>query len=124
MGCGKPLSEYEKGQINAYKDQGLSINEIAKKLSRSRCVIQNFVKNSEEYGILKSPGRPKFFSKRGERELIRIALKSKLNAKEISEKLAHSPSYETVKRVLKKSGFFKYSSMKSYPKLKKIRKTD
>ena len=107
MGRRKPLSDYEKGQISAYKNNGLSINELIKKLRKSRCVIQNFVKNSKEYGILKSPGCPKFFFKIGERELLRIALKSKLNTKEISEKLAHSPFYETVRRVLKWSRFFK-----------------
>ena len=31
IGSGKTLSNYEKGQINAYKNQGLSINQILNK---------------------------------------------------------------------------------------------
>ena len=55
----KPLSAYQQGQIVAFHEQGFSMCEMAKKLGRSLCVAQNFLKNREKYGKLKSTGRPK-----------------------------------------------------------------
>ena len=58
MGRGKALTAYEKGQIDAYHASERSNREIAKLLSRSLNVINNYVKNPNSYGTAKSPGRP------------------------------------------------------------------
>ncbi|KAJ4437744.1 hypothetical protein ANN_17890 [Periplaneta americana] len=47
---GKPLSDEEKTSINAYKELKLSNRQIVKKLGRSSCVIDNFVKLGTQYG--------------------------------------------------------------------------
>lgn len=50
MGRGKALTDAEKGQIKAYKEAGLSIAKISKKIERSRHVISTFLGNESKYG--------------------------------------------------------------------------
>jgi transposase len=122
MGRGKILNEYEKGQINAFKALGLSGREIAKKINRSRSIVQHYINDEQNYGTKKSPGRPCFFSKRAERNLIRLVHKGKFNASEIASKITPSPSTKTIRRVLNRSGLLQYSKIKAVPKLKKHHK--
>jgi hypothetical protein len=44
MGRKQALSGVEKGQILAYKQEGLSSREIARKIDRSPFVVNNFLK--------------------------------------------------------------------------------
>ena len=44
------LSENEKGQIIAYYETGMLNRAIARKISRSPRVVNNFLKNSDAYG--------------------------------------------------------------------------
>ncbi|CAI5438408.1 unnamed protein product [Caenorhabditis angaria] len=57
MPRGKPLSDFEKGQITAKKDQRLSNRQIARDLGRSPRVINNYVNDPRNYGTGKCPGR-------------------------------------------------------------------
>ena len=50
MPRGKPLSEIEKGQIMAYHETGMTNRSIAARISRSHDLINNFLKNPENYG--------------------------------------------------------------------------
>ena len=40
----KQLSEFEKGQIDILKRQGLNLCQISGIIGRSRCVCQNYIK--------------------------------------------------------------------------------
>ena len=77
---GKTLNEFEKGQITAFRELGLSGRQISKKLGRPRSVVQHFMNGETNYGSQKSPGRLKFLSKRDERQVIRVASQRKLTA--------------------------------------------
>jgi len=57
MPAGRLLSEGEKGRIKAYNDAGFNVSEISRKIGRTRCVITNFLRNPEEYGVKRSSGR-------------------------------------------------------------------
>lgn len=59
MARGKPLSEYEKGRMDTYKAEKLSIREISRRLKISLAIVQNYINNPAEYGKKKSNGRPK-----------------------------------------------------------------
>ena len=59
MGRGKTLSEYEKGKIDAYSEEGRSCRAVAKLLKRSKSVVNNYMRLQKNYGIKKSPGRKK-----------------------------------------------------------------
>ncbi|PSN33349.1 hypothetical protein C0J52_27931 [Blattella germanica] len=71
MGRKPPLSDVEKGKVLAYKDQGFSSREIARRIERSPWVVNNFLKHGHDYGKKKSPGRPRKLSSRQERTIIR-----------------------------------------------------
>jgi len=57
MGRAQQLTDVEKGQIIAYKNSGININQISSKIGRSRCAVANFLKNPGNYDTNKSPGR-------------------------------------------------------------------
>ena len=63
------LSEFEKGQIIAYKKCGKSEREIARKINRSKAVFYIFLKNSKEYGIKKRTGKPPTLTMRQKRAI-------------------------------------------------------
>ena len=50
MGRKPALSDVEKGQILAYKDDGLSWREISRRINRSPLVVNNVLKLGLEYG--------------------------------------------------------------------------
>ena len=49
MGKAKPLSEFEKSQINAFKRENLSNRKIATLIKRSPSVVDRYVKDPENY---------------------------------------------------------------------------
>ena len=53
---GIKLSEFEKGQTTAYHEANKSNREIARLMGRSLDLVNRFVKNPEEYGIIKRTG--------------------------------------------------------------------
>ena len=83
MGRGSLLSDFEKGQILAKKEQGLSNRRIARDLGRSHTVVDNFIKNPEEYGTRRSAGRPSLLSDRDKRRTLREASNSTKSSMEI-----------------------------------------
>uniref|UniRef100_A0A0K8U827 Transposase IS30-like HTH domain-containing protein n=1 Tax=Bactrocera latifrons TaxID=174628 RepID=A0A0K8U827_BACLA len=50
MPRGKPLTLEERGKIEAYHEEGRSNRDIARRLNRSGCVIDNFIKMGYLYG--------------------------------------------------------------------------
>ena len=62
MGRGNSLTDHEKGMIDAFKKDGHSQREIAKKINRSRCAVNNYIKNKKT--PKKIPGRPEKLSPR------------------------------------------------------------
>ena len=63
----KKLNESEKKQILELKQQRLSVAKISKVIIKSRRVIQNLLKNVEDYGKKKSTGRPSSLPDRDKR---------------------------------------------------------
>ena len=61
----------EKGQILAYKKEGLSSREIIRRIDRSPFDVNNFLNLGNIYGTKKSSGRPRNFTPRQERKVIR-----------------------------------------------------
>ena len=79
MGKNKWLTEYEKGKVDDLVKTKCSIREIARQINRYHNVVMNYVKNKEVYGKKKSSGRPKLYSARAIRQLIR-----EVNNKQVS----------------------------------------
>lgn len=117
MGRGKRLTDFEKGQISALKNEGLSNREIARRIKRSANVVDNFIKNKENYGIKKSPGRPRALSVRQERAILRVASNSMLSASAIAKEAGVQTNVRNVQRLLKASGTISRRKLKRKPPL-------
>ncbi|XGW19025.1 hypothetical protein V3C99_003105, partial [Haemonchus contortus] len=115
MGRGSLLSDFEKGQILAKKEQGLSNRRIARDLGRSHTVVDNFIKNPEEYGTRRSAGRPSLLSDRDKRRILREASNSTKSCMEIRSSLNLNASKDTVWRVIRKSQFIVKRKMRKAP---------
>ena len=83
MPRGQHLSEYERGQIIAYRDQGMNATDIGKKIGRDRTTISKFLKDPEDYGQRKRPGRPQTLDKRAVRRILRAASTGQQSANQI-----------------------------------------
>ena len=97
MGRWKKWNESERKQILELQQQRLSIAKISKLIRRSRKVIQNFLKNVEDYGKKKSTGRLLSLS---DRAILRVASNSQLTTKQIMEKSSVSATVSSIRRVL------------------------
>jgi len=113
MGKSKSLDPTFRAQVVALKEiSGLSLNEIAKKLNKSRHAVQNaYKKHLESNTLVDKPrsGRPRESTKRQDRMLKRLVLK---NRRSSSKNLATqwynaagpSKSPKTVRRRLNEQG--------------------
>lgn len=50
MARGAFLTEMEKDKITAFREEGLSFRQIARKIKRYDKVVRNFIKNPSDYG--------------------------------------------------------------------------
>ena len=74
------LSEFEKGKIIAWNDEGVSCRQIAKRLNRDSRCIQRFVKRFRDTGEFTrrhGSGRKRKTTARDDRYIIRQALKKR-----------------------------------------------
>ena len=117
MSSGKWLSDVEKGKIAAFKEEGLSNREIARRISWSHTVVDNFIRKGQQYGTKKSPGAPSVISKRDRSHILRLASNSSLSARAIKEQTGVSASVWTVRRVLNGSRLLQRKKMKKQPPL-------
>ena len=117
MGKGKQLTSEEIGKIMAYRDQGLSMEQISIKIGRSKCAIFNLLKDPENYGKKKSTGRRRSLSPRDQSLVLRLARTQHLNSTQIQARIETSASTSTIRRVLQQDQFMKFSKLKKKPKL-------
>lgn len=120
MGKRKRLSEYEKGQIKAFKEMKLTSRDIAARIGRSKSVVNNFLKKQQEYGLYKGTGAKFKLTRRESRRICRKASNSSFSATDIIKELGLKVSKSTVLRVIKKSKYLKRSRANKKPLLKLI----
>ena len=75
MGHGNSLRDHEKGMIDAFEKDGYSQREIAKKINKSRCAVNDYIKDKNKTPK-KMPGGPEKLSPRNKRAIIRDVRKS------------------------------------------------
>ena len=78
MPRGTHLSQHEQGQIQALRLNNWTIRRIAVHLSRSRNIVAKFLRNPQQYGKKKRPGRPSKLTSTARRALLREAHKGHL----------------------------------------------
>lgn len=115
MARGKKLSDIEKGKILALHGEGKKNREIARKIQRSRCLVDNFLKNPNVYGTKKSTGPKEKLTARDKRQIIRKASNSEKSCNEIKREVQLNVSRWTIRRYLIKSKVIKRVKMKRAP---------
>ena len=115
MGKGKQLTSEKIGKIMAYRDQGLSMEQISVKIGRSKCAICHLFKDPKNYGK-KSPGRRKSLCPRDRSLVLRLAMTQHLNSTQIQARIEITTSTSTIRRVLQQDQFMKFSKLKKKPK--------
>ena len=73
MGNRKTVSEFEKGQILAYNTECHSNRKISEKIGLILCVVNNFLKDKENYRTKILRKTPKCFDDKQERIILRAA---------------------------------------------------
>ncbi|KAI5176534.1 hypothetical protein NEFER02_2249 [Nematocida sp. LUAm2] len=117
MSKGCQLSDVEKGQILAYFDTGLKKSEIARRLNRSRKVINNFLEKKENYGMSPRKGRPCSLSSRQKKAIAKYARGKSVTANGIKAHFDVKASKDTILRILKSDGGLKRRKYKRKPLL-------
>ena len=75
MGCGNSLIDDEKGMIDAFEKDGHSQREIAQKINRSMCAVNNYIKIGTKHPKIFQVSQ-KNLSPRNKRAIIRDIRKS------------------------------------------------
>lgn len=117
MPRGEKLSEKEQGQILAYHSSGLSMRAIAECLGRSKCVVNNFLRDPDSYGTISSPGRPKILDESGKRRLLREASNGKYYSKELKSMLNLPVSARRIRQLLHDTPHLQFKKRKGAPTL-------
>lgn len=115
MPPGSTLSNEERGKILAYKESGMSISLISKKLHRSRCVIRNFIQSPSSYHIIKRTGRKHKLSDRDQRLLLNKSSNSSLSCAKLASIMANKVSKTTIWRTLNRCKHLKSSKLIKAP---------
>ena len=117
MGKNKWLTEYEKGKIDGLIKTNCSIREIARQINRSHNVIMNYIKNKEIYGKKKSSGRPKLYSAREIRQLIREVNNKQVSSAQAKRSLSLPGTRQTAWHTLKRCPYLSRKKKLKKPKL-------
>ena len=118
MGRNKALSEAEKASIITHYDHDMSMNEIARRISRSRCVVQNFMKDPQNYGKKYSRKGNPVITSRNRRRLLVEGSKSGSNSSKLKDELDLPISSRHVRRLLARTKHLRWRKMRSFPSLK------
>ena len=116
MPRGKPLSEFQKGRIVAYKNEGKGVREIARQLRISPNTVSNFIRKPES-DRRKKTGGPKKLTQRDQRKIIR---ELKNTGGSVSKAQCQSGITHVTKRTvysyIKRSKKFIFKKRKHHPK--------
>lgn len=105
----------EKGKIQAFSDQKLSIRTIAHKLSYSRAVVHSYVRAPTGYGTLKQPCWPRTLSETAKSHLFRLASAGDSSSPKLQKELFLPNNSHLFWLISSGSGGFEYKRMKSCP---------
>ncbi|OXA46448.1 Transposable element Tc3 transposase [Folsomia candida] len=101
MPTGKPLSEYQLGQIDLLREQGASQSRISQFLGCSQSAISNYVNSKTHQALqISSIDRPSILTSRDERKIGKLAATGQYSIREIQRELPFNFSKDTIHRSL------------------------
>ena len=115
MGRGKPLSQFERGQVDAYRADGKSIRHIAQIIGKSRSAVSHYINQGNNYCNKHSPGRPRILTDRDQRALIRRVQLTSESVPKVIGQMGLQSSRWTVWRALRDCPNVEYCHGQRYP---------
>uniref|UniRef100_A0A915P1B5 Tc3 transposase DNA binding domain-containing protein n=1 Tax=Meloidogyne floridensis TaxID=298350 RepID=A0A915P1B5_9BILA len=89
----KSLTEFEKGQISSFSEEGHSITWISLRIGRSRRVIKNYLDNPTTYGTKTKSGRPKKLNCRARRRILAELSNSTKSVRQVQREIVPNVSH-------------------------------
>ena len=117
MGRGNSFTDHEKGMINTFEKDRHSQREIVQKINRSRCAVNNYIKNKNKTPN-KIPGRPEKLSPRNKRAIVRDVRKFVKSVSQIQLPGDINASRSTIWKTLKCCPNVEYSNGQKAPSWK------
>lgn len=119
MGKKKDLTDTEKGMITAWIQENVNQSEIARRLSRNRATISQFVNNKRSSRGKKNSGNKKILTPRTRRMIFKLATMDNLSSPQIKQKLDLSCTDRTIRNELSSNPLIKFVKRKKAPFLTK-----
>jgi len=119
MPRGTKLNNEEIHKIDAFRNCGLGIRDIGRRINRSDAVIRNYFKKAKNYGIKKPTKGNQKISKRSIGQIKEEATKNKLSASHIVSKLNLTVTTRRVQQILHSCEHIVYRKSIKSPNLKK-----
>jgi transposase len=116
----KDLSQFEKGQIEAYKDMNLSNFDIAKKLNRDKSTVTKYLQKTNKKSLKQNSGRKSKLDDRQKRHIFKLATKDRMSCRQLKGTLDLPVSCRTVQRSLHANRNANYEKMMRTIQLKKV----
>lgn len=113
----KRLTEFERGQVTALREQGLTLREIGRRIGRSKDVVHNYLRLGKKYATKKSPGRPSILTPRMKREIKRLAVHQRLCPSAIKAEMNLSVSKRRICQILSEDPNISFRKTAPAPKL-------
>ena len=107
---------------NAYKKEGLSSSEIARRIDRSPFVVNNCLKLGNTYAIKKYSGRPRKLTPRQDRKVIRQLSTGRTSLGKLTQEPNIQEHKSTLSRMEARSKVLSYKKKKREPRLTMVHK--
>ena len=117
MPRGKVLSSEEQAKIEAYRDAGLSLRKIAKKISRSTTCIYHFLQLRENYGKNYYTGGNTKLTRRDRSRIFKEISTQNKTASEVTKILKLPVTTRRVQQILQQDNRLKWTKRSLKPPL-------
>lgn len=110
------LNNFQKGQIVAYADCGLSGRQIGKKIGRAQSTVAKFLQDynsSSNYERRIGSGRKRKTTNTDDQNILSVAIKTRtISAKQIKRDLNMNISPQTIRNRLHEAGYYSHFQVK------------
>jgi predicted transcriptional regulator len=122
MGRAKHISDYERGKIDALRNEGLDERTIAENIKRSKTLVHNYLSSKGKQRVKETRGRKKVIDQRARRAISRLASNSTMTAGKIKDELSLVASVRTIRRELRSIPTLERRKLRRKPKLTQAHK--
>lgn len=117
MPRGKLLTEFERGQIQAFRSENVGIRDISRRIGRSDAAVRTYLRDPENYGKNMGGKRRSAVSVRDKRAILREISNKATTIARVKNDLQLNASKSTIWRVVSTSENIRHAQMKKKPKL-------